>query len=293
MSVGTLYVVATPLGHLGDLSPRAADTLRSVAIVAAEDTRRSRTLLSHVDSHAKLVSCHAHSDTGRLARLVDELLAGRSIALVTDAGTPAVSDPGPALVARARAAGVPVVAVPGPSAVATALSISGLSGDRYTFLGFLPRKGRERHRLLAQASASAWPVVMFEAANRLVALLGDLAASAGDDREVIVAREMTKVHEEMRSGSLADLAAHYRAHEPRGEVTVILAGGPEPAPAAPTGAQPRMRARQLLAEGISRKDAAHRLAEEFALSRNDAYRVVTDLDHRPPEEEPHGEDRLA
>src|SRR3954447_6499983 len=160
---GTLYIVATPLGNLGDLSSRAAEVLRTVAVVAAEDTRRTRGLLTHLGASPQLLSYHAHSDDRRLERLLDILRDGRDVALVSDAGTPAVSDPGADFVAAARAAGVPVVPVPGPSAVATALSAAGLKGERYLFLGFVPRKGGERGRLLARAAAEEWSVVFFEA----------------------------------------------------------------------------------------------------------------------------------
>ena len=278
MSAGTLYVVATPLGNLGDVTARAADTLRQVDMVAAEDTRRTRKLLSHLDAHPELVSFHAHSDPARLRALVGDLAAGRSVALVTDAGTPVVSDPGVDLVTAAREAGVTVVTVPGPSAVAAALSIAGFPADRYLFLGFPPRKGAARSALLDEAAASAWTVVCFEAPARVVRLLVDLAARAGGDRRAAVARELTKAHEELRAGTLADLAAYYEAHAPRGEVTVVLAGrGAPPPPAAADPDVVRERAHALLAGGASRRDVANRLAQEFPVSRNEAYRLVRDL----------------
>lgn len=278
MSGGTLHVVATPLGNLGDLSTRAAATLRAVDLVAAEDTRRTRALLSHLDAHPELVSFHAHSPPARLAQVLGALREGRSVALVTDAGTPTVSDPGADLVAAAREAGIDVVAVPGPSAVAAALSISGLPADRYLFLGFPPRKGTDRARFLEEAAASAWTVVCYEAPGRLVQLLADLGGAAGGARRAAVARELTKVHEELRTGTLADLTAYYGAHPPRGEVTVLLAGRGTRADA--PSADPdaiRERAAGLLSEGLSRRDAAARLAEEFPLSRNEAYKMVMEL----------------
>ncbi len=197
---GTLYVVATPLGNLDDLSPRAAATLSGVTVVAAEDTRRTRVLLTHVGSRAELVSFHAHSSEAALRRILALLGAGKDVALVTDAGTPAVSDPGAALVAAARERDVPVVTVPGPTAVAAALAVSGLSADRYAFLGFLPRKGGERRRLLETVAQSEWTVVLFEAPARVAELLTDLAAACGGERGAAVAREMTKVFEETRTG---------------------------------------------------------------------------------------------
>jgi 16S rRNA (cytidine1402-2'-O)-methyltransferase len=273
---GTLFVVATPLGNLGDLSPRAADTLRQVAVVAAEDTRRTRPLLAHAGSSADLRSLHAHSSPAALARVLDVLDAGRDVALVTDAGTPAVSDPGTALVAAARARDVPVVTVPGPTAVAAALAVAGLPADRYLFLGFLPRKGGERRRLLQQIARSEWTVVVFESPHRVAHLLDDLVAACGGDRRAAVARELTKVFEETRDGTLSQLAGYYRDAPPRGEVTVVIAGASAAAPEEPPQ-DPQETARALLAQGMSRRDVADRLAEQTGISRNTAYRLVTEL----------------
>jgi 16S rRNA (cytidine1402-2'-O)-methyltransferase len=274
---GTLYVVATPLGNLGDLSARAAATLRSVAVVAAEDTRRTRTLLSHIDAHPRVLSYHAHSRPQRHAALLDALAAGDDVAVVTDAGTPTVSDPGAMLVADARARGIPVVVVPGPSAVAAALSGAGLPADRYVFLGFLPRKGKEREVLLEATASSPHTVVLFEAANRLVALLSDLVAHTGAERRAVVARELTKHHEEFRAGTLDELAGYYASHEPRGEVTVVVAGAAAAAAPAPDEATIRAEAQRLLDAGATRRDAARRLADRFGISRNAAYALVTSL----------------
>jgi 16S rRNA (cytidine1402-2'-O)-methyltransferase len=273
---GTLYVVATPLGNLGDLSPRAAETLKRVAVVAAEDTRHSKPLLSHAGSQAELVSLHAHSSDRALERVLRILTEGRDVALITDAGTPAISDPGVALVAEARQRGVQVVTIPGPSAVAASLSISGLSGDRYLFLGFLPRKGGDRRRLLLTAAASEWTVVVFEAPNRVTQLLADLVEVCGPQRQAAVSRELTKVFEETRSGTLQELSERYAEAPVRGEVTVVIAGtgkeGVEEPPPDPTD-----RAKVLLAEGLSRKDVADRVAAETGISRNTAYRLVNEL----------------
>lgn len=274
MSRGTLYVVATPLGNLADLSQRAKDILRSVDLVAAEDTRRSRTLLSHVGARPAMVSVHAHAPRAHAARVLRALAEDGRVALLTDAGTPGISDPGAELVRAAREAGAAVVPLPGPSAVVTALSISGLPADRYTFVGFLPRAGAGRRQLLARIAASEWTVVVFEAANRTAKLLDDLAAALGADRRAAVARELTKVHEECRTGTLPELAGYYRASPPRGEVTVVLAG----ATAGPERSDPdalRRRAQALLAQGVSRRDVAGQLAGEFGIPRNEAYRLVT------------------
>lgn len=273
---GTLYVVATPLGNLADLSPRAADTLRRVTAVAAEDTRHTRPLLTHVGSSADLVSVHAHSSAAALERVLDLLASGRDVALVTDAGTPAVSDPGAALVAAARARDFPVVTVPGPSAVAAALAVSGIPADRYLFLGFLPRKGPERRRLLGLVAQSEWTVVLFESPLRTVELLEDLSAACGVERRAAVARELTKLFEETRSGTLTELLGYYRDAPPRGEVTVVVAGTGTPHREALTP-DPEARARVLLAQGMSRRDVTEALIEETGISRNAAYRLVNEL----------------
>jgi len=273
---GTLFVVATPLGNLGDLSPRAADTLRAVAAVAAEDTRRTRPLLTHIGATPDLVSVHAHSADTAIQRVLGLLAVGRDVALVTDAGTPAVSDPGVALVAAARARDFSVVTIPGPTAVAAALAVSGLPADRYLFLGFLPRKGGERHRLLGIVAESEWTVVLFESPNRTPALLDDLVSACGGERRAAVARELTKLHEETRDGTLAELAGYYRETPPRGEVTVIVAGVGKPTPP-DSRPDPEVRARELLASGLTRRDVADRLAEEAGISRNTAYRLVNEL----------------
>jgi 16S rRNA (cytidine1402-2'-O)-methyltransferase len=274
---GTLYVVATPLGNLGDLSPRAAEALRQAAVVAAEDTRRTRGLLSHLGASPTLLSFHAHSGERRVDTLLEILKDGRDLALVTDAGTPGVSDPGIDLVAAALEAGHVVVPIPGPSAVATALSAAGLPADRYLFLGFVPRKGTERSRLLARAAAEEWSVVFFEAPTRLVALLQDLAAAAGPGRTTVVARELTKLHEEVRRGTLAELADYYSMTPPRGELTIVLEGTGTPAAPPDRTADALEEATALLAEGLSRREVARRITETLGVSRNDAYRLVMGL----------------
>ncbi|HEU4699474.1 MAG TPA: 16S rRNA (cytidine(1402)-2'-O)-methyltransferase [Gemmatimonadales bacterium] len=277
MPLATLYVVATPLGNLGDLTLRAAETLRAVPVVAAEDTRRTRGLLTHLGASPQLLSFHQHSDARRIEVLLAILREGRDVALVTDAGTPAISDPGAELVAAVRAAGGTVVPIPGPSAVATALSVAGLGGDRYLFLGFVPRKGRERQALLARAAAEEWPVVFFEAPPRLVALLEDLAALAGAGRPAVATRELTKLHEEVVAGTLAELIAHFTRTEPRGEFTVVLGGAGKPAAPPDRSEEAAELATALLADGLTRKEVVRRLTEGLGLARNDAYRLVMEL----------------
>ncbi len=276
MSAGTLYVVATPLGNLEDLSARAKRVLGEATVVAAEDTRRARILLDHVGAHPTLVSYHAHSSSARLEELVARLAEGEDVILLTDAGTPTVSDPGVALVRRARDIGATAVTVPGPSAVTAALSISGLPADRYTFLGFLPRKGTARRQLLETVTASPLTVVLFEAPSRVVRLLEDLITVCGAERDAAVARELTKVHEELKSGTLSELAVYYRRSPPRGEVTVLVAGR-APADEVANHDVLRERAAALLDQGMSRRDVAARLTIEFDCPRNEAYRLVAEL----------------
>jgi 16S rRNA (cytidine1402-2'-O)-methyltransferase len=274
---GILYVVATPLGNLGDLSLRAMEVLRSVPVVAAEDTRRTRGLLSHLGASPRLLSYHAHSEEPRLEALLEILQDGRDVALVSDAGTPVVSDPGTDLVAAARASGITVVPIPGPSAVATALSAAGLKGDRYLFLGFIPRKGSERTRLLARAAAEEWSVVFFEAPPRLADLLEDLSRAVGGTRRAVVARELTKLHEELRAGTLAELAGYYSEHPPRGEITIVLEGTGAPAEPPDRTGEAVEQATLLLAEGLTRREVVRRISETLGLPRNDAYRLVMEL----------------
>lgn len=269
--------MATPLGHLGDLTARAAEVLRAVDVVAAEDTRRSRTLVQHVGASPRMISVHSHTEAAQSAPVLDLLAAGRSVALVTDAGTPGVSDPGARLVAAVRGAGYPVVPIPGASAVTAALSASGLPADRYLFLGFPARKGRERREELARAAAEPWTVVFYEAPSRLVALLGDLEAACGAERRAVVARELTKVHEELRGGTLAELAEWYDDHPPKGEITLLLEGAPERSRGAADIEATRADATALLAEGLSRTDVVRRLTETSGLGRNEVYRLVMEL----------------
>lgn len=277
MPGGTLFVVATPLGHLGDLTARAADTLRRVPVVVAEDTRHSRKLLSHLGAHPRLLSSHAHSGPGAARAVLSALTAGEDVALITDAGTPAISDPGAELVREVRNAGFGVVPIPGPSAVAAALSAAGFPADRYLFLGFLPRKGPERARLMARIAREEWTTVLFEAPGRVGALLTDLAAACGGGRGAVVARELTKIHEEFRPGSLEELAGAFGddGEAPRGECTVLIAGA-APRPEEDASARALPAAARLIRAGVSRKEVALLLTELFGVPRNDAYRMAVE-----------------
>jgi 16S rRNA (cytidine1402-2'-O)-methyltransferase len=225
MAAGTLHVVATPIGNLEDLSPRAAEALRRASVVVAEDTRRTRTLLARVGARpGRLLSLPAFDERARVEAIAARLAAGEEVALVTDAGTPGVSDPGALLVDAAWRAGARVVPVPGPSAALAALSASGFPADRFLFAGFLPRKGGSRAAALRSLAAARATVVLFEAGNRAAATLADLRAALGD-RPAVLARELTKLHEEILRGPLSALAARCGG-ELRGEVTIVVAAEP-------------------------------------------------------------------
>jgi 16S rRNA (cytidine1402-2'-O)-methyltransferase len=225
-AAGILYVVATPIGNLGDLSPRALDTLRAVAAICAEDTRHTRQLLSHYGVEKALIALHEHNEAGLAERIVIRLQAGESLALVSDAGTPLVSDPGFRLVAAARAAGIKVSPIPGPSALIAALSVAGLPSDRFAFEGFLPAKaGARRERLAALASESR-TLLFYESSHRIEETLADAVAVIGADRPAAIAREMTKLFETVLSGTLGELHARVAADadQRKGEFVLLIQG---------------------------------------------------------------------
>ena len=270
---GTLYVVATPIGNLGDITLRALDVLRDVAVVAAEDTRVTRKLWSRFDITTPLVSYHAHSADRRTAQLIERLEGGEDVALVTDAGTPLVSDPGEVLVGAWISRGGRVVPIPGASAVLAALVASGLPAARWGFEGFLPRKGRERKERLARIAAEDRATVLYEAHGRVAATLRDLAAACGDERPAAVGRELTKLHEEVRRGGLAELAAEVTARPVKGEVVIVVAGASAADVAEVSLEAGRARVERLVAEGVKRSSAAKLVAEETGLPRRDLFSV--------------------
>ncbi len=274
---GTLYVVATPIGNLSDLSPRAAEVLRSVAAVAAEDTRRTLKLFAHLGAPApELLSLPAFDERGRVARIVERLAAGADVALCTDAGTPGVSDPGAALVAAAWAAGARVVPIPGPSAAIAALSASGFGADRFLFAGFLPRKGGARDEALRALAAAAATIVLYEAGNRTAATLADLAAALGD-REALVGRELTKLHETLLRGKLSELASHFAGDVP-GEVTIVISGeGAAPAALAEPEEPLEAELSRRLAAGEAPSALAREVARGRGLKRSDVYAALERL----------------
>jgi 16S rRNA (cytidine1402-2'-O)-methyltransferase len=269
---GTLFVVSTPIGNLGDFSPRAVEVLRGVAAVLAEDTRHSRRLLDAYEIRTPTLAYHEHNEARTTPGLVARLAAGDDLALISDAGTPLLSDPGARLVRAAADAGLPVSVVPGASALLAGLVVSGIDATRFTFYGFLARKGRERSATLAEIAALRHTAVLYEAPGRVADTLRDLADAGMADREVAVARELTKAFEEVRRGTVSALAAYYAEAAPRGEVVLVLAGRPddEPAPAEDVSA----RASALLADGTSPRDVARALVAEFGVSRNEAYRLA-------------------
>ena len=282
--MATLYLVSTPIGNLDDLSVRAADTLRSVQRILAEDTRRSRVLADRVGARAPLVSVHAHNEQERVSRIVGWLDGGEDLALVSDAGTPLLSDPGGRVVAAVVRAGHRVVPIPGPSAPLAALIASGLPADRFTFLGFPARKGKARAEDLARVGGASETTVLFESPHRLVALLDDLDRVCEQGRRVAVARELTKLHEEVVRGTLPEVARYYRERPPRGEVTVVVGPAESGDGEGPSREEGVRVARELLGGGMKPSHVAREVAKRLGLARNDAYRIVHDLDESPKDQ---------
>ena len=276
---GRLFVIGTPIGNLGDLTQRALDTLAAVSLVAAEDTRLTRRLTSRFAPAPRLVSFHARNAARRLPELLAHLRGGGDLALVTDAGTPGVSDPGADLVAAWIAQGGRVVPVPGPSAVTAAISATGIAGPRWVFEGFLPRKGGERRERISAAAADGRGMVLFEAPDRLAATLADLAAACGAERPAAVCRELTKLHEEIVVAPIGELAERSASGgiAARGEIVIVLAATRSPAMAPGEAADELAVARaevdRLVAGGIGRAEAARRVSRSSGLSRRRLYRA--------------------
>lgn len=274
--MGTLYVVATPIGNLEDVSARALRILREVNVIAAEDTRHSRRLLTHFAIRTPLISYHKHNQRMRLDTLLEALSNG-DVALVTDAGTPAISDPGADLVRGALAAGYPVSPIPGPSALSAAISVSGLVEGPFMSLGFLPRESGERKRAIARGAGSGTPLVIFESAQRLKKTLIELLNAMGDRRAVIL-RELTKIHEEVKPGTLHSLAAWAAASEIRGEVVVVVDGADE---VAPTEDDIGEVIEALRRSGLSMSQTAREAAAITGLPRSLLYERVMALNAPP------------
>ncbi len=273
---GILYLVATPIGNLADITYRAVETLRQTALVACEDTRQTRKLLDHYGIRGRLVSCHDHNEADRSEELLRRLEEGESVALVSDAGTPLVSDPGFRLVRKAVERGVRVVPIPGPSAAVAALCASGLETDRFLFGGFLPRKRGERRKLLEELGGVPATLIFYEAPHRLLDALEDIEAVLGG-RPVVVAREVTKLHEEFLRGSAAEVRAELAQRSVvRGESTLLVGRG-EARPGKRAAPEDLIEQRRRLEQGgMSRMEAIKRIAREHGLSKREAYRLARD-----------------
>ena len=268
---GILYLVPTPIGNLGDISQRMADTLAEVDFIAAEDTRVTLKLLNHLGLKKPLISYYRHNTEAGGQAVLGRLLAGERCALVTDAGTPAVSDPGEDLVALCARSGVEVVAIPGPCALITALSVSGLPTGRFTFEGFLAMNRKNRRSHLEELRQEQRTMIFYEAPHKLTATLADLTEAFGPDRRISLCRELTKLHEEVRRTTLGEAVAWYEENPPRGEFVLVVEGAAERAKEAPTLEQGLERVAQLRAEGLSLKDAARQAAKETGLPKNELY----------------------
>jgi 16S rRNA (cytidine1402-2'-O)-methyltransferase len=279
MKEGKLIVCATPIGNLQDASPRLAEALGEADLVACEDTRQTRKLLAHLGVTTRMTSYHEVGERERAAELADRVAAGLRLALVSDAGMPAVSDPGYQLVAACLERGVPVEVVPGPSAVLAALVVSGLPTDRFCFEGFLPRRPGQRDRRLAELAAEPRTMVFFEAPHRVLATLDAMAAAFGPDRAAAAVRELTKVHEQVLRGPLGEVRGRLADQGPRGELTLVVGGAAPGAAAAGRAANPADLAAEvgrLVEGGTSTRDAVSAVAEATGTPRRTVYQAVLD-----------------
>ena len=271
---GTLYLVPTPIGNLGDISARMAETLEAVDFIAAEDTRVTVKLLNHLGIRKPMVSYHRHNTASSGPAVLEWLLAGEDCALVTDAGTPAVSDPGEELVAQCAASGVPVVSIPGPCDLVATLAASGLPPGRFTFEGFLAMNKKNRRAHLEELQGERRTMIFYEAPHKLGSTLRDLAEAFGPERRIALCRELTKLHEEIWRTTLGEAAARYGAEAPRGEFVLVVEGAPQRPAETPSLERGAERAMELRAQGIPLKEAARQAAKELGLSRNEIYALV-------------------
>lgn len=273
VQAGTLYIVGTPIGNLEDMSFRAVRILQGVDRIAAEDTRHTAKLLQHFQIATPQVSYHEHNSQTRIPELLQWLCQGQSIALVSDAGMPGISDPGCELVQACTEQGISIVPIPGPSAVIAALVAAGLPTERFAFEGFLPAKGQTRHDRLEALQTEFRTVVLYESPHRLRQTLQDLAAVLGDDRAIVLARELTKLHEEFWRGPIKAAIADYTHREPQGEFTLVIAGASHTQPLLSEAAL-KAELENLLAEGLSRSQASRQLAQQTPLSRRQIYQLA-------------------
>lgn len=270
---GTLYIVGTPIGNLEDITHRAVRILQSVDLIAAEDTRHTGRLLQHFQISAPQISYHDRNRTSRTPEILEHLANKKAIALVTDAGMPGISDPGYELVKACIDAGISVVPIPGVSAVTTAISACGLPSERFIFEGFLPAKGQERRNRLESLQTEVRTIILYEAPHRLQQTLKDLADVLEIERQIVLARELTKLHEEFWRGTLKDAIAHCKNREPQGEYTLVVAGTP---PTLPHLSEPELNAEllKIMQGGVSRSQASRQLAKVTAHSRSELYKLA-------------------
>ena len=271
-----LYIVATPIGNLEDMTFRAVRILQEADWIAAEDTRHTGKLLQRFQITTPQISYHAHNRTSRLPDLLDRLQDGKTIALVSDAGMPGISDPGYELVSACVEAGILVIPVPGASAVITALSAAGLPTDRFVFEGFLPAKGTERRDRLESLTSEPRTLVFYEAPHRVRQTLIDLLNTVGGDRRIVLARELTKLHEEFWRGSVAEAIAHYTSRDPQGEFTILVAGAELTLPMLSESAL-KAELGTLINQGLSRSQASRQLAQQTNLPRREIYQIALSI----------------
>lgn len=269
-----LYLVPTPIGNLGDISLRCRETLENADFIAAEDTRVTLKLLNHLGIKKNLVSYYEHNKATQGNRIVERILAGETCALVSDAGSPAISDPGEDLVKQCAAAGIPVCAIPGPCAAITALSISGQATGRFCFEGFLSTAKKSRREHLDALRKEQRTMIFYEAPHKLLTTLTDLREVFGGDRPISLCRELTKLHEEVVRTTLAEAVTRYTETPPKGEFVLIVAGAPAEQQEAPSETDAAARVSQLMAEGVSRKDAVKQAAKELGLPKNVVYDIA-------------------
>jgi 16S rRNA (cytidine1402-2'-O)-methyltransferase len=277
---GLLFVVSTPIGNLGDVTARSVEVFNSVSVIVAEDTRHSHTLMSHLGVTTPMTAYHEHNEAREAPRIVRRMLDGESVALISDAGTPLLSDPGARLVAAAIEAGVRVIPIPGASALLSALVASGIAADQFTFLGFLPRKGGERETMMRTIARSPFTTVLYESPQRIGATLADLARAGCGDRAAAMARELTKKFEEVRRGTIATLLETL-GETVRGEIVLVIAGAVE---RAPSESDARDLVSRMRSAGASSRDIIERLTDELGVPRNVAYKLA----HSPPDSTPAG-----
>ena len=273
---GTLYVVGTPIGNLEDITFRAVRILQNVDLIAAEDTRHTGKLLQHFQIQTGQISYHEHNRSSRIPELLEHLTNGKAIALVSDAGMPGISDPGYELVTACVEAGIPVVPIPGASAAITALSASGLPTDRFVFEGFLSAKTQQRREYLESLQTESRTLIFYESPHRLRDTLQDLGDTLGSDRQIVLARELTKFYEEFWRGTIAEAIAHYSQREPQGEYTLVVAGIPPSQPQL-TEAELKAELEQIMRQGVSRSQASRQLAKLTSVSRRHLYQLALSI----------------